>query len=239
MDILRIFTIRAGSTIMKNLESVTLCIVDTVNTDDAYRVLLHSIKHINFGDILFFTDKLPTIQIPDEPWAYRARQIRIHKIEQQDWHSYSNFVLFNLVDYIRTAHVLICQTDGFILNPHLWTDDFLQYDYIGAKWRLEHLQGCEWIFNHIKQTGSLNTVGNGGFSLRSKKLLQYAKESGFECPGPEDAFICNNHYDYFVQKGIKFAPENIADVFAKEQNESLKYEEVFGFHGNKHLINTI
>ena len=38
-----------------------------------------------------------------------------------------------------------------------------------------------------------------------------------------------------LDSGIKFAPEHVADLFSKEQNESLSYNKVFGFHGNPHL----
>ena len=63
--------------------------------------------------------------------------------------------------YIDTDFVLITQADGFIINPHKWTDIFLEYDYIGAPFPDEPQYGF---------TGDTR-VGNGGFSLRSKKLI--------------------------------------------------------------------
>ena len=64
-----------------------------------------------------------------------------------------------LKKYIDTDFCLIIQGDGFVIHPENWTDEFLKYDYIGAPWRnLAH-------YSFIR-------VGNGGFSLRSKKLLK-------------------------------------------------------------------
>jgi len=217
---------------MIKINDVTLCIADTKNPDRAIKVLLHCQKEIIFGDVRLFTNRLPaTAAIED----YRMRNVKITPIENLDWQSYSNFILRDLHRFLKTSHVLICQTDGFILNPNRWQAEFLNYDYIGAKWRKEHLQGCNWIHESVKREGNLNTVGNGGFSLRSKKLLVEAAECPHACDGPEDAYLCNNYYKYFVSKGIKFAPEHVADLFSKEQNESLSYNKVFGFHGNPHL----
>lgn len=42
-----------------------------------------------------------------------------------------------LDSYIETPHVLVVQYDGFILNPDAWTDEFLEYDYVGAPWWYE------------------------------------------------------------------------------------------------------
>ena len=29
---------------------------------------------------------------------------------------------------------MVQDIDGHIVNPHLWTNEFLKYDYIGAPW---------------------------------------------------------------------------------------------------------
>lgn len=218
---------------MIKLEDVTLCIADTKNPDKALKVLMHCQKELLFGDVKFFTNRLPANTEYNND--YKMRKIKIIPVESMDWQGYSNFILYKLHSYLSTDFVLICQTDGFVLNPDLWQQEFLNYDYIGAKWRKEHLQGCSWIHESVKREGNLNTVGNGGFSLRSRKLLQLTAQCPYKCEGPEDAHICNNYYKYFTEHGIKYAPEHVADVFSKEQNESLSYNKVFGFHGNPHL----
>ena len=61
----------------------------------------------------------------------------------------------------------------------LWDPKFLNYDYIGALWP------------HYKE----NQVGNGGFSLRSKKLLESSRKlieenPDYNLPLIEDDYIC-------------------------------------------------
>ena len=35
---------------------------------------------------------------------------------------------------MRTPHVLLIQWDGFVVNPSAWSDEFLDFDYVGARW---------------------------------------------------------------------------------------------------------
>lgn len=74
-----------------------------------------------------------------------------------------------MTDYVDTDYCLIIHDDGFIVNPHLWTDDFLKYDYIGAPWYLGINRGLTWLQDRH------NLVGNGGFCIRSKKLMNELK----------------------------------------------------------------
>jgi hypothetical protein len=95
----------------------------------------------------------------------------------------------------------------------LWTNDFLQYDYIGAAWP------------HHPDT----PVGNGGFSLRSVKLLEALESPRITKRHPEDVCICDdNKATLENQFGIRFAPTNVAEQFAVERTE---WHPVFGFHG--------
>jgi len=125
---------------------------------------------------------------------------------------YSLWMLRELGRHITTDYVLIVQADGYILNPSLWSEDFLKYDYIGAVWP-----------HH-----PTFSVGNGGFSIRSRSLCKLTGS----CPIPyameqEDAYICKLMRDKY--KNIKFAPEEIARRFSVE-HEFLNEDEVFGFH---------
>lgn len=38
------------------------------------------------------------------------------------------------LEYFNTTHMLKCTWDGFVLNPHLWDDSWLNYDMIGSPW---------------------------------------------------------------------------------------------------------
>lgn len=132
---------------------------------------------------------------------------------------YSKFCIEKMNSYIDTEFVLVIQPDGFILNPDGWDNTFMEYDYIGAPWPYSHLD-----------------VGNGGFSLRSKKLLDIlARHSHqFEVQHPEDAVICRYYRDWLENRyGIKFAPRELAEKFSLEAYgaKSKVYNGQFGFHG--------
>jgi len=137
---------------------------------------------------------------------------------------YSRFCLKQMADFINTDFVLIIQYDGFILNPDAWVDEFLKYDYLGAPW---------WY-------GDDHNVGNGGFSLRSKRLLDMLKNDKNikETEHAEDHTICRIYGDYLRKQGIKFAPEAVAKIFSIEgigkkhdPNANNIWDGQFGFHG--------
>ena len=126
---------------------------------------------------------------------------------------YSDLLLTGLRQYVAGTHVLIIQWDSFILHPELWTNDFLQYDYIGAVWP------------HHPDT----PVGNGGFSLRSVKLLEVLESPAITKRHAEDFCICvDNKATLENQFGIRFAPKSIAEQFAVERSS---WHPAFGFHG--------
>jgi hypothetical protein len=84
------------------------------------------------------------------------------------------FVLHELHHYIDSDFVLLVEWDGYIINPTAWTNEFLNFDYIGAVWG-HHKDGFR--------------VGNGGFSLRSRKLLLATREIPFDEELAEDELI--------------------------------------------------
>ena len=142
---------------------------------------------------------------------------------------YNKFFVEDFDKYIDTDFVLTVQSDGFIINPHLWNNKFLEYDYIGAPW--------PWH----------NTCGNGGFSLRSKKFLQtssklkYVKDHHEYENCPEDNFLCLDSYNrkFMINNEIRFADINTALEFSFEhpiqQYPSHTIANSFGFHGKFNL----
>ncbi len=90
----------------------------------------------------------------------------------------------------------------------------------------------------------MNRVGNGGFSLRSKKFLEFS-DSFKDCEGyGEDTFLCTREYQKAVDAGIKFAPFELAVKFSYE-NPLIEYgthwdqfdtkfdpTKHFGWHGS-------
>lgn len=141
-----------------------------------------------------------------------------------DIHDYTYFSLKNMWAFVKTDFVLIIQYDGMAANRTKWTDEFLQYDYIGAPWP----DRFTWI-------GKDEKVGNGGFSLRSAKLLDALRDPLIhprQDPrfANEDAAICQGYSKYLRdKKGIKFAPVELANQFSHEWCNPTG--ETFGFHG--------
>ena len=84
----------------------------------------------------------------------------------------------------------------------------------------------------------------GGFSLRSKRLLEVCSHIKFdELDFPiksEDIVICHYLYQDMLEAGIKFAPFDLARKFSVEiptnsQDNDLSLS--FGFHGKHWLSN--
>ena len=138
--------------------------------------------------------------------------------------------------YFRTSHCLIVQADSFIVDSDLWKDEFLKFDYIGGPWPNKIEVNSNLILNLEK-----NPVGNGGFSLRSRKLVEATSKINFESLNfpmkAEDVLICYYLYQEMVDSGIRFAPPKLAAEFSLENTDGLygqNVNSVFGFHG-KHL----
>ena len=183
-----------------------MCAIDTANTALTARALALCCHRSDFGDVLL---------IADQPVDVKARFERIDPLPTRA--HYSEFVLRKLHHRISTPFALVVQWDGYIVAPQCWTDEFLQYDYIGAPWH--------WH-------GDTMTVGNGGFSLRSRRLLELLASPAIPDPGhqPEDHYICRTLRPMLeARHGIRFAPEEMARKFAYETS----HPEVpsFGFHG--------
>jgi phage pi2 protein 07 len=191
---------------MIKLPNITLVCIDCINYDAAIKAIKHSVKEIKFGKVLFLTDR--------QFFGTKFQFIKIDKITSKE--QYSEFVIKKLVNYINTRFCLIIQADGFVINPQLWDDNWLDYDYIGAPW---------WY--------DTNNVGNGGFSLRSTYLMklvkQFVEDQNIQNVHPEDDFICRK----IQLPGCTFAPDSVAEKFSFEPNKKHPkfLNNTFGFHG--------
>lgn len=196
---------------MLELNNVTLVAIDCIQPDMACRALKYSARDISFDEVILFTSAEMTCQ-----------GITMHSIEElSDLAAYSRFCLKELVKHISTDILITVQADGFIINPHLWSTEFLEYDYIGAPWPAS----APWC--------TRNRVGNGGFSLRSRRFLELAAllDDKFR---HEDVLLTNTRYDYFVSNGCRYAPVEVAMRFALESKiPECEYDlnNCFGFHG--------
>lgn len=196
------------------LPTVTLVAVDTRMPDLALQSLQRSLERVEFARAVLFTHgAMP----PLPPVPPGVEVVDIGRIESAA--AYSHFVLRRLADQVDTPHVLVTQWDGFVLDAAAWRPEFLEVDYIGAPWphQPEH-----------------RAVGNGGFSLRSQRLLRAGRDPRIVDEHPEDFVLCRAERDRLEREhGIRFAPLALARHFAFENVPPVA--PTFGFHGAGNL----
>jgi len=169
---------------------------------------------INIEKVYWFSDVPFPQNVPGLQW------IKIPRFT--DFQTQYSFITLKLCPHLCVEDFnLIIHSDGYAVNPDAWTDEFLNYDYIGAMW----------------EDGGM---GNGGFTLRSRKLYDalididipwktsdihqdvwdkphfHTIQNG-EKLIPEDVMICRIfREDLEHNYGIKFAPYEIADRWSVE-----------------------
>lgn len=207
---------------MKKIElpHITLVAVTSVKVQDTIKSIEKSCSGIEFGDVKLLTSD-----------PIESDKFKVIQIDRIDYDQYSKFIVYDLHKHIDTDFALIVQHDGFVTGPDRWRDDFLNYDYIGAPWPFPTDN-----FSYRDAFGNLIRVGNGGFSLRSKKLLSLPTELELEWKkyfgffNEDGFFTCHNRH-LFEKEGCVFAPIEIAKYFSHET----KIPEIegivpFGFH---------
>lgn len=183
--------------------NITLVTIDNKNYELTEFAIEKTLQNIKCNKILIFSDQNFLPQYDFVPIS-----------KELDLLEYNQLVLKDINQYIETEYVLIVQWDGFAVKNELWSDNFLEQDYIGAPW---------WD----------NIVGNGGFSLRSKKLLNALQDPEIQITSAteiaEDVAICRTHRSRLEnQHQIKFSPLALADQFSVEHRS---VASAFGFHG--------
>ena len=183
---------------------------------DKYRIIInYMMSTIDFYEIKFFGTVDP--EIPG---------LNFIKIDEMSIYEYSKFCIFDLVKVVDSEYCLIFQDDGFIVNPELWDDDFYNYDWIGSPWPL-----------YMGWPREGHQVGNGGFSLRSKKLLNWTSTLTDWAGQNEDTFIVSAKRDELESHGLRIAPVDIATKFSVENEMSREHSlhNVFGFHAKNKI----
>lgn len=195
-----------------DLRNVTLVAVSSVALEATMAALEASLSRARFGRALLLSDVRPPGQA-NTGIEWRA----IPSIRSRT--DYSRFMLHCLSDYVESSYALCVQWDGFVLNSEAWDPHFLEFDYIGAVW--PHFDDA-------------NNVGNGGFSLRSKRLLDACRDLPFDGSYPEDVLISRVCRHTLEERGLRFATEDVARRFAYERTKPTGRE--FGFHGAFNLV---
>lgn len=197
--------------VRSSLPDVTLVAVTSVALRATLDALLASMDQVDFGQVLFLSDQQPPLTDPAIVWR------RIERLGSRA--DYSRFMLCDLAQHISTTHALCIQWDGFVVNGSAWDPRFLDYDYIGAPWP------------HFRDE---HNVGNGGFSLRSRRLLEACRDLPFDGLQSEDMIISRLCRPQLEARGIRFAPESVARRFAYERFSPTGRE--LGFHGAYNLV---
>lgn len=165
------------------LNTVTLVALTSNHIEGALKAITKCCSGLQFRNVLFMTDAPEPDNLAELKQLLRQPFQWIAAPAINDVFDYGNNVVFELPKHIDTGHALICHHDGYVVNPQSWTHDFLAYDYVGAPWPV----------------GLPYRVGNGGFCLRSHKLLQAIMKHEQEFRAILDA---RTHYeDYAICGG--------------------------------------
>lgn len=198
---------------MINLPQISLVVMRGLNyqNEEHWQAIKKSTEKINFGAVV---------------------DIQLGSIIDIDSWNYA--VIYELSKYVNTTHCLFIHSDGYVINPSCWNEDWTQFDFIGAPWPLPRDE-----YSYRDESGDLVRVGNS-VSLRSKKLLDliatrpkelfwWPKMKYGNCN--EDGFITCHNRKWLESQGCKFAPLEVAVHFSKEheipENKNIK---TFMFH---------
>lgn len=192
---------------MVHLPTVTVVAVTTKDHGTTVAAIKKTLAHIKPAQVILFSD----VMMFDADF----KCIVIDRFKSVK--DYNRFIFKRLGDFIDSGHILVIQHDGYVIDGNAWTNEFLQYDYIGAPWTY---------------TDGRN-VGNGGFSLRSAHLHKLLQDDEFEhCEQAEDEKICRYYRETLEKLAIKFAPDAVAHKFSFEMHRPL--QPTFGFHNEFH-----
>lgn len=202
------------------LPDVTIIIADGLNAHRAQKVLDHCTSLCDFGAVKLLTH-LPI----DSPY-------RVEIMPLKSLVAYSIWCLTEMHKHFDTSHVLIVQRDGWILNPLSWNNDWLNYDYVAPLF-VQH-----------------DDVGSGGFSMRSKAIMEASAKFIGDWDGTEEhAKFLQSEKARSYEDGVlsltmndgtwKYLPKEEAGKFCAGGNPNPEYYHAypFGFHGDKQEIN--
>lgn len=212
------------------LPDVTLLIYNPVlDPDLSARALNHCMSMIDFGDVVHLTSEKSSTPCS-------SKYIQVPK---SSWNDGQAMQATRLGNYFNTRWMLHVETDGFPINPHLWSWDFLEYDFIGAPWPRNYP-------NRYR-------VGNGGCSIQSKRFrneIEKLADCYFASLVPSqplfnprddktgrasDVWFCSDLHDDLEARGIRFAPLDVAIRFSYEypigEFPGWTPRQSFAFHG--------
>ncbi len=195
---------------MKNISAV---IIDTYEHKNMAEIAINMMLRLSWLKKIYTFSDSPFSTIDDS----KVEFVKIQPI--QSMNEYSATIFKKLIGKIKEDYFFVFQWDGFPVFPDNWDDSFCNYDYVGAP---------------LEDAGGL--VGNGGFSLRSNKLLKAIDNLGVAVDisntavQSEDWLICVDNRVALESIGINFAPPEVGSKFSIETG--LITPDIFGFHGS-------
>lgn len=187
--------------------------------DSIISIGINSSKGLNFGKKIIYTYVEPTVDPID---------FEIKMIDEIPHDKFGDEIFKIYAESFDTEYVINFHCDGFIQNPKAWSNSYLDYDYIGAP---------------IYYGGKI-FCGNGGFSLRSKKICQRAYELFID----NKNYLRNHNEDvvisYFLRnqlenEGFRIPSLDVASRFSTEHHseDRFNFESSFGMHEIEALYN--
>ncbi len=116
----------------------------------------------------------------------RIIKLNINNIDYME--DYNNLLTSETFwNMFKGEKILIHQEDSCIFKSNI--SDFIKFDYIGAPWNTDK----EWV----QQSGLKVAAGNGGFSLRTRKLMLHIIQNYPRGPKDnEDVYFCRMIQDH-------------------------------------------
>jgi len=243
---------------MSKFSGITVVSIDGRDGDHlgAQYAIKHSMNQLPGAQGLLLSAQEPKHLLPG---------IRHQSIAPLGYFDYSLFVVYLLHHFIDTDFALIVQDDGWVLNGANWDDAYLDVDYIGAPTHFarivspagaQYFRQFRWsqFYQQHSDSVALDVAMNGGFSLRSRKMLKMPQALGLEytLPPPdlshlaqsmrwesdahvEDVQLCVHMKDRLCQAGMRYANLELAKQFSIEHLDPVFHSgsdmsKLFGHH---------
>jgi hypothetical protein len=194
------------------LPDVTLVAVDTVCHELSALAIRECLDQAQFGAVHIHTDNRARF----ERFGLDGMFVSVAPFTSLD--AVMGHLWYEVPRHVETSHALILQWDSGIVSPAQWSEAFLGCDYVGAPWGW-HGDACE--------------VGNGGFSLRSRRLMHHIAEHRDKFPlgHPEDDVLCRRYRPELERAGFRWASIDLALRFSFERTGFSGASQHFGYHG--------
>lgn len=189
---------------MSSLDDVTLVVVETKNHALATQAIQDCMAVFPIKRVTTFSDQV---------LLAGARHVPIRNIATNE--DLADFTMKCMWPFIETTHALFLPWDSRVLNPDLWTNDFLEYDHIS-----------------LSRPWQQTSKGRMGMQLRSRKLMDAMRYPTVQAT--DDYAASDQHSQLLERKfGIKFATNSVTKQFIYDIGA---FEDAFSARGFWNLV---